>query len=65
MNVFDIKAKAEHIQRHKELHKALDELCADFISNTGLDVRLNNTSVLDLMSWSHRQTIDPVEPSQG
>ncbi len=49
----------EHIQRHKELHKSLDELIADFISHTG---RLpSKTPLTELMKWSHHQTIKPTE----
>jgi hypothetical protein len=51
--------KEEHKQRHVELHKALDDLIADFISHT---TKLpSRTSLLELMQWSHQQTINPVE----
>ena len=47
----------EHIERHKELRKSLDELIADFIRHTkGLPSR---TTVLELMSWSFEQTKNP------
>jgi len=47
----------EHIERHEELHRMLDELIADFIQHTG---KLpSQTSILELMEWSHRQTIKP------
>jgi len=39
----------------------LDELVADFIRNTRNT--LSNTSVMDLMSWSFQQTVDPDEPT--
>jgi len=53
-----MKAK-EHIQRHKELHKSLDELIADFISQTG---KLpSKTTLTELMEWSYQQTIKPTE----
>ncbi len=49
--------KKEHIIRHKELHNKLDELSADFIKHTG---KLpSKTTLLELMTWSHNQTIDP------
>ncbi len=52
--------KAEHIERHLYLHKALDELLADFIDCTS---RLpSKTSVIELIEWSHQQTINPHEP---
>lgn len=44
--------------RHKELHKALDELVACYVtSNKGKG--LNNTTLMDLMRWSHAATEDP------
>ena len=47
-----------HAQRHKELHKAIDELAADFIAhNPGK--YLSSTSVMQLIQWSHAQTIKP------
>lgn len=45
--------KAQHKKRHVELHKALDELAADFITDTS---RLpSKTSVMELMLWSQEQ----------
>ena len=49
--------KEEHIKRHKKLHRALDELSADFMSKTGN--LCSNSTILDLMKWSHEQTINP------
>lgn len=46
----------EHRQRHIELHCALDELFADFITEGG--GRTTNT-ILDLIKWSQKQTISP------
>lgn len=45
----------EHINRHVEIHKVLDELVADWLSadNTNLPSR---KTVLELMKWSHAQT---------
>ena len=51
--------KSEHKKRHEELHKALDELVADFLTHTG--ALLTPTSIMDLMDWSYRQTQDPEE----
>jgi len=49
--------KEPHIQRHKELHRALDELAADFITHTG---KLpSQSTIIELMQWSHKQTTDP------
>lgn len=49
-----------HKKRHEELHKCLDELVADWIEHTkGLP---SKCSVLELMLWSHEQTLNPTEP---
>ena len=51
--------REEHIRRHQELHKSLDELVADFITHTtGLP---SQTSLLDFMQWSCTQCNDPTE----
>ena len=47
----------EHKKQHIKLHKALDELLADWIGATeGLPSR---ASILDLVKWSHAQTENP------
>ena len=47
-----------HIARHQELHRAFDELLADFITHTG---KLpSNTTLMEFLTWSYQQTIDPV-----
>ncbi len=49
-----IKMSAEHRKRHEQLHKALDELVADYIGETkGLP---SNTTILELINWSHEKT---------
>lgn len=53
-----LQTREDHIQRHKELHNALDELLADWITHT--EGRPSETTVLDFIKWSHQQTIDPV-----
>ena len=50
---------AEHKQRHLTLHRALDELIADFIIHT--EKLPSKTTVMELMQWSHQQTIQPSE----
>ena len=46
-----------HKARHIELHRCLDELLADWIQHTG---KLpSKSTVLDLMEWSHKQTVEP------
>jgi hypothetical protein len=49
--------KEAHRQRHIELHRALDELLADFITHTGQ--RPSQTTLLQFLEWSHKQTVDP------
>ncbi|HSZ58639.1 MAG TPA: hypothetical protein VK797_23425 [Tepidisphaeraceae bacterium] len=51
----------EHKDRHKFLHKALDELAADYLIHQR-DKGLSDTSVLDLIEWSSEQTRDPMWP---
>lgn len=55
--------KEEHRQCHVVLHKALDELVADFINHT--DGRPSTTPVLALMQWAHQQTIEPTEEHEA
>lgn len=48
----------QHIERHQELHKCLDELAADYlVHNRGKS--LSGTSILQLMQWSNEQTQEP------
>lgn len=47
----------EHRARHVELHKALDELIADWIGHTG-NLPSQHT-VMELIEWSHGQTLNP------
>jgi hypothetical protein len=49
----------KHLQRHKELHRYLDELIADFIGHTG--GLPSSCTIMDLMQWSHAQTISPTD----
>ncbi len=55
--------KAEHIERHKELHRSLDELAADWLDNQPLESRklFSNTTIMELMTWSYEQTIKPTK----
>lgn len=53
--------KGEHIKRHLKLHKYFDELLADFIRHTnGVP---SKSTLLELLKWSHSQTINPTEKS--
>jgi len=49
----------EHIKRHQELHKSLDELVADMIDQTTRTP--SNTTVMELIKWSFEQTKNPTE----
>jgi hypothetical protein len=49
----------EHIQRHKDLHKSLDELVADCITHTKM--LPSKMTAFDLMKWSCEQTRNPTE----
>ncbi len=49
--------KEDHIRRHNELHKALDELTGNHIRITG---KLPGaTNILELMEWSNKQRTNP------
>ena len=50
--------KEEHKKRHIELHKALDELIADYITHHD-QKRPSNTTVMELLEWSYKQTQNP------
>lgn len=53
-------AKKAHKERHVTLHKALDELLADWMACTRQTV--TDKTVGDLMKWSYEQTQNPTEP---
>lgn len=65
--------KAEHRRRHKKLHRAFDELAADWALHNctpksimnGEPKLFSNTTIMELMQWSHRQTIEPDEEPNG
>ena len=52
----------EHKEWHIEKHKQLDMLMADWIMTTGKFP--SKSTVLELMEWSHQQTIKPHELTQ-
>ncbi len=56
--------REEHIARHVELHKAFDELLADYIECTG-DMDVSGLKLMTLMEWSAKQLNDPDEPRYG
>jgi hypothetical protein len=50
----------EHRERHKLLHRMMDELVADYLSHVPRALP-SETTLMQLMEWSHAQTINPVE----
>jgi hypothetical protein len=48
----------QHVVRHQMLHVMLDELLADFLWHHK-DKRPSNTTIEELLMWSHQQTINP------
>lgn len=54
--------KKEHIKIHKELHKKLDELVANFISHTS--ALPSKTTIMELIHWSYKQTLNPTEATK-
>lgn len=57
--------KDEHRARHKMLHRALDELFADYIACHPAEVQFTTMPLNRLLEWSHQQTIDPDEAPHG
>lgn len=49
----------EHKLRHKELHRHLKELVADYINCTGNSP--SQTSLIHFMAWSAAQAVNPME----
>ena len=47
----------EHKQRHVELHRAFDELLADWIGET--ESLPSEATVMEFMQWSYTQTKSP------
>lgn len=51
----------EHKQRHKELHRAVDELFADYIEHHPNQIGFINMPLQQLLEWSFEQTQNPTE----
>ena len=52
----------KHIETHKQLHRSLDKLMADFIRHNKLDSRgFLGRPLCDLVTWSYEQTINPTK----
>ena len=52
-------AAEEHRQRHQALHRALDELLADFVAHGDPLSGMLSRPIADLLQWSHAQTQTP------
>lgn len=51
--------KQEHIEVHKKLHASLDQLVADAIQEGNGGFSPSRMTVMELITWSHQQTIEP------
>lgn len=52
----------QHTERHRFLHRCLDELIADWIGHTR---KLpHKSSVRQLMEWSYQQSLDATEEKE-
>lgn len=63
-----MRTKQEHIEIHKELHRSLDKLLADWIIEDPDGGSHLGCTVHELVKWSHQQTVDPsdrMEAFQG
>lgn len=49
----------QHKRRHITLHKALDELFADFIMHSGRKGSFTQAPILELINWSAKQSDEP------
>ena len=54
-----LMTESEHKQKHIELHKALDELFADFITHHSGCSAFTQMPVITLITWSAEQTENP------
>ena len=55
------KMREQHRGRHILLHRMLDELAADWATHQPRGKLFSNSTIMELIEWSHRQTIQPDE----
>ena len=55
--------REQHKARHVELHKALDELFADYISHHPQQTKFTEMPLIDFLRWSNEQQHNPTELS--
>ena len=53
----------EHQKRHVELHRAIDELLADWLAHMP-DASIDR-AIIDLVQWSYKQTLSPHAVEEG
>ena len=53
--------REEHIEAHKRLHAALDDLFADYIRHHHEITNFLERPISELAQWSYEQTLDPTE----
>ena len=47
-----------HMNKHKDLHASLDELIAEFLKGMEYTRPLKEVTLLELLEWSYKQTVD-------
>jgi hypothetical protein len=55
----------EHKQKHIELHRALDELFADYILHNPNNISYIRLPIGDLLQWAYEQTLNPTDDEAG
>jgi hypothetical protein len=58
---YDVVDSDDHRARHMQLHRAFDELYADFVRHHPGDHDFLQMPIERLLQWSHEQTINPTE----
>jgi hypothetical protein len=54
---------ADHKKRHKELHSALDELFADYITQHPTQRNFTQMPIIQLIEWASKQKSKPDHPA--
>ncbi len=49
----------KHKKRHQELHKAVDELFADYITHHPEQIGFTSMPIMQLLEWSAKQMESP------
>ncbi len=62
---YEHRTPSEHHARHYELHRALDELFADYIRHHPDDTHFLDLTFRAVMEWSYQQTLNPTELEDG